>query len=143
MPVNFQWFGEGVKREVQTVVAEAVNSSADDILKDAKKNCPVEKYKSTAKSDYRQYQSRNPGSLKKSGRIVRWRKKNVVGAFIRFGGRGFMVNGIDTYYAPFVELGTPGTMTRMGDKRVAIKATPFLRNALKKNKRKLLKIKKL
>ncbi|MCP4553086.1 MAG: hypothetical protein GY834_13855 [Bacteroidetes bacterium] len=143
MEVKFKDFSEDVKREIQTVVAIAVFNTADAVLKTAKATCPVEKYSNKAKNRFKQFQNRKPGSLKNSGRIVKWKNADALGAYVKFGGRGYMVNGIDTYYAPFVELGTPGTITRYGKKRTAIKAKSFLRDSLKTHRKSMLKFKKV
>lgn len=133
MPVKFQWFGEDVKKTIGDNTEQQVNDVADNILKDAEKNAPVEISTTNKK--------RRPGSLKKSGRVVKFKKYGIFGAYIKFG--GIIVNGVKVFYAAFVDLGTPGTYTETGEKRTAIKSDPFLRNSLKNNKRKLLKIKKI
>ena len=50
----------------------------------------------------------------------------------------------DTFYAPFVELGTPGEMyksgKRKGSARVKIKKKAFMRPELKRNKSKIKKL---
>ncbi len=42
------------------------------------------------------------GELAASGKVTDWQKKHASGAYVSFGSNKI-------YYAPFVELGTPGT----------------------------------
>ena len=120
---HVRWYGPEIERLVDGALEVKTTGSAKRVLAEAKRNCPVG----------------DKGALKESGRIVVFTKDGVVGAYVKFGGQGYMSKGKDTYYGPFVELGTPGTVIRsgkgIGGKREPVKATPFLRDALKKEKR--------
>lgn len=120
------WNDEEVFRNIHGSAVAHCAEGASIVLKDAKRNCP----------------EGDSGALKESGRIQSWDKGNAVGAYVVFGGQGHIVNGVDTFYAPFVELGTPGTVFKNGKKkgraRVAIAAQPFIRTALRKNEKRIL-----
>ena len=73
------------------------------------------------------------GGLKKSIHIKTFKKVGIFGAYVKAGEKG------KEHIAGFVELGTPGTTTRHGKNRTPIKASPYMRPALKKNKRKIRK----
>ena len=119
-----------VLREVDKVVSESSERGAEDIAADARRDCPVEKGGKTDKYGNR------PGSLRDSIRVAKSKYEDG-GHLVVVGGKGPWG---DTFYAPFVELGTPGTEYRSGSRsgpRKPIKAHPFLRPAKNKNKRKI------
>ena len=130
---KLNWGGDELKRLTREKAFTACKSAAHAVLAEAKRTCPVEQapahsFGSGAKS----WQRRVPGSLRASGRINTFDQGGAVGAYVVFGsnhGR-YLVNGIDTYYAPFVELGTPGHIF-YGKAKIPIKANPFLRTALR------------
>lgn len=165
--VKIEWYGEEIKKAVLDACEEAVNEAAELVLKKAQALCPVETMESVARRTGKvatdsmgrkildssgrlisgnvrvsKYGAAS-GALKKSGRIVRFRKKGVVGAYVQFG--GIKVDRVDTYYGAFVELGTPGTKFRTktgywgkkAKQRVSVLAKPFLRPALKSSRAKI------
>jgi hypothetical protein len=140
--VKIEWRGEEVKNAVLDACEEVVNDAAELVLKKAQDRCPVETVESvarrTGKNGTGNYRVRNygaaSGSLKKSGRIARFRKKGVVGAYITFGGKE--VAGVDTYYGPFVELGTPGTTFQTKTGYWGHKIGEYYEGMIKKGKRK-------
>ncbi len=115
---NFKWNGAAVKVEVEGICEKAVNDGAKMVAKDARRLAPV-----------------RTGGLKKSIRIQKWKKPGIVGAYVVAGEKN------REHIARFVELGTPGETYKSGKKkgrsRTPIKAKPFLRPALKKNKSKI------
>lgn len=140
MNFSLDWQAERVGNAVMEVCENAVYDGAEFVLKRAERDCPVESIESVvarSKSDKVKRYGAKSGALKKSGRVVKFRKHGVVGAYVQFG--GITVDGVDTYYGPFVELGTPGTVFRakkgyFGHKpgtRVAVEAKAFLRPSLK------------
>lgn len=142
MSFTLEWSADQLTGDVLNACETVVFSGAEQVLKDAEANCPVESAESYNKRKAgpkaKQYGAKI-GVLKKSGRIVKFRKKSAVGAYVKFGGT--VVDGVDTYYGRFVELGTPGTSFKTkkgywgheGQQRVAVKAKPFIRPSLKKN----------
>jgi hypothetical protein len=72
------------------------------------------------------------GDLKESIDVVTWKNKGVVGAYVRAGAPG------EEHIANFVELGTPGEVytggAYKGQERTPIKADPYLRPALRRDK---------
>lgn len=143
MNFSLDWQAERVGNAVMDVCEDAVWEGAETVLKKAHRDCPVESVESVerrSKSAKVKRYGANPGALKESGRIVKFMKHGVIGAYIKFG--GIKVDGVDTYYGPFVELGTPGTSFRTekgywGHKagpRFEVEAKPFLRPALKSSK---------
>jgi len=148
MGVEVRTYGREVKRLVASIAVEEVDRTANLVLREARRDCPIESVESVIRrrssGRARRYGAAR-GAARRSGRIVRFRKNGVYGAYVKFG--GVVVNGVDTYYLPFVELGTPGTTFRSkkgywGHKgiktRVAIQAKPFLRTANKRQKSKHL-----
>lgn len=140
MTFSLDWQAQRVGNAVQDICEDAVWGGAERILKKAQASCPVETDDSVASrsgSDKVKRYGASSGALRKSGRIAKFKKSGVVGAYVLFG--GITVDGVDIYYAPFVELGTPGTTFQskkgyFGHKvsaRVAVEAKPFLRPSLK------------
>jgi len=118
MTFTLDWDGVAVIREVDMTVQRVVKKGAAAVLKDAKRRCPTGDSK----------------RLRDSGTVRKFKTKDAIGSYVSFGGG-------DAYYAPFVELGTPGTSYKSKYRkgpRIAIKKHPFLRPALKRNKRKIL-----
>ena len=113
---NFKidWNGKEVTREVENICEDAVMAGAKAIARDAKRLVSI-----------------NTGGLKKSIHVKTFKKTGVFGAFVKAGEEG------KEHIAGFVELGTPGTTTRKGKNRTPIKAKPYMRPALKKNKSKI------
>lgn len=137
MNFKLDWDTKPLFTAVDGKAVALVRRGAKLVLADAKAGCPVEKVGRKGRG----IKKRVPGSLRDSGRIVEWKKDDAVGVYVQFGGRGWIINGVDTYYGIFVALGTPGTTKEIklkegGTKtvpRVAIDASPFLQNALRKN----------
>jgi HK97 gp10 family phage protein len=136
---NLDWNDVEVQRVVDMTCEAAVNEGAEAVLKDAKALCPIEKNGRSGEG----WKVRVPGALRDSGRIVKFKNSSGVGAYVKFGGEGYMSKGVDTYYAAFVELGTPGEIykakSKKGQEREPIEAKPFIRPALRKNKTKIIK----
>lgn len=140
MSFSLDWQAERHCNTVMEVCESAVFDGAKKVKRRAEDKCPVESVESvqarSTSEKVKQYGAA-AGALKKSGRIVKFRKKGIVGAYVQFG--GITVDGVDTYYGPFVELGTPGTTFKtpkgyFGHKagqRVSVEASPFLRPGLK------------
>lgn len=162
MGVEVKTYGREVKALVASIVEEEVDRTAQLVLRDGRRECPIESTESVnrrkSSRKVQRYGARR-GALRKSGRVVKFRKNGVFGAYVKFG--GIVVNGVDTYYGAFVELGTPGTTfqgqkgywghtvakyadtTRRGKRgrrivakgqRVAVEAKSFLRPANKRQK---------
>ena len=112
--VNLEWHGRKVITEIEDICENAVMSGAKSVARDARRLVP-----------------KDTGGLKKSIRVKTFKKVGVFGAYIKAGEKG------KEHIAGFVELGTPGTTTRQGKNRTPIKAVPFMRPALKKNKSKI------
>jgi len=118
---NFKldWNEKELTAEVRAASKKAVLAGARDVAIDAKMNVPVDK-----------------GNLLFSIAVKTWEAHDAVGAYVTAGGKDL------GHIARFVELGTPGTIYKGGNKkgkeRKPIKANPYLRPALKKNKRKIL-----
>jgi HK97 gp10 family phage protein len=116
---KLDWGDEELTAEVQRSCKKAVLAGARDIAIDAKMRVPVD-----------------TGELLFSIEVKLWEKPDTIGAYVKAGGddRG--------HIARFVELGTPGAAYRSGKKkgeyRKPVKAKPYLRPALKKNKAKIL-----
>ncbi len=139
------WNGELWATLTMDASEAAIKEGAEVVLKKAKALCPVESEQSIrnrrTSNKVKAYGAKS-GSLRKSGRITVFRKADVVGAYIKFG--GIVVDGVDTYYAPWIELGTPGTEFKgkrgyfgrelkldSEKSRVPVEAKPFMRPALK------------
>ena len=143
MTFSFDWQAERVRGVVMDVVENAVYEGAETVLKKAQAKCPVESVESISQRSGSKKANRYgaaSGALKKSGRIIKFKKMGVIGAYVTFGGTN--TDGVDTYYGPFVELGTPGTQFKKGKGywghkvpyRVSVEAKPFLRPSLKSSK---------
>lgn len=117
---TLKWYPEKFKKEVDDATFDKIVNGAKLVLKDAERTAPVG---TIAREGNRGYKRRKPGTLRKSGRISTFRNEDGSGAYIKFGGRGHIVDGVDTYYAIFVEL----------------TGKPFLRMALKRNRNKIYK----
>lgn len=115
---KLDWHGRELIAEIEDICEDAVNAGAEKIARDARRLVPVD-----------------TGGLKKSIRVKSWKKPGVFGAYVKSGEKG------KEHIAGFVELGTPGTTFerkyRRGQKRTPIKASPYMRPALKKNKSKI------
>lgn len=135
---KMDWHGEALLKATRAMSAAACLSGAKKVLADAKVKCPVEKSAHViAAAAGKPWGKRVPGALRDSGRIATFDKGDAVGAYVVFGGRGYMSKGVDVYYGTFVELGTPGHKLNFfqGEERViAIPANPFLRKSLAKNR---------
>ncbi|MCP4553585.1 MAG: hypothetical protein GY834_16430, partial [Bacteroidetes bacterium] len=64
MEVKFKDFGEQLKLEIQAAIVIPLFNTAEAVKKTASKNYPMEKYSNTAKSPFKKFQNRKPGSLK-------------------------------------------------------------------------------
>jgi len=149
--MRLEWNDEEVLRDIGKITGKVTKEGAKKVVRDARRYCPKEKTGKTDKWGNR------PGSLRASIRIQKSKFKGG-GYLVIAGGKGFWG---DAFYAPFVELGTPGTVYRSGQKRfetikkfdvtgrrrtkkeyvskrVAVQAHPFMRKALARNKRRIL-----
>lgn len=119
MSFSLDWNEKELTAQVRGACKKAVLGGARDVAIDAKMNVPVDK-----------------GNLLFSIEVKPWEKHDAVGAYVTAGGKDM------GHIAGYVELGTPGTVYKRGKKkgkeRTPIKAKPYLRPALKKNKRKIL-----
>lgn len=117
---KLDWHGRKVIAEIENISEIAVKEGAEAVVRDAKLLVPVD-----------------TGDLKKSIHVKTFKKVGVFGAYIKAG------ENKKEHIAGFVELGTPGTVFerkyRKGQKRTPIKAKPYMRPALKKNKSKIRK----
>jgi len=117
--MKLEWLGEQLATRVDNKCRIAVEEGAKQVLADAKRGCPEK-----------------TGELEATGEIVSFKRKYAVGSYVKFGSK-------EAYYAPFVELGTPGTTFQtkgMKDKeRKPVDAKPFMRPALRKNKARIRK----
>lgn len=115
---NLDWHGKELIAEVEGACEDAVNAGAEKIARDARRLVP-----------------KNTRGLEKSIHVKKFKKTGVIGAYIKAGEKG------REHIAGFVELGTPGevfkTKSKKGQLRTPIKAKPYMRPALKKNKRKI------
>ena len=133
---KIDWHGKEVIAEIEDICEDAVITVAKAVARDA-----------------RRLVSKDTGGLKKSIRVKTFKKVGVFGAYIKAGEKG------KEHIAGFVELGTPGTIKKvqnpeftytkkrrrgnwktMAVKRTPIKAAPFMRPALKKNKSKIRRV---
>ena len=116
MSFTMEWEGEGLKNRVKIVAERNVLDSARRVQAGAKKRVPIDN-----------------GDLKESIDIKTWKNKGVEGAYILAGAPG------EEHIAHFVELGTPGEIytggAYKGQKRTPIKAAPYLRPALRAEKK--------
>lgn len=130
---KIDWNDREVIAEIENICEEAVMSGAKAVARDAKRLVP-----------------KDTGGLKKSIHVKTFKKVGVFGAYVKAGEKG------KEHIAGFVELGTPGTTMKvqnpgftytkkrrrgnwktMSVKRTPIKASPYMRPALKKNKSKI------
>lgn len=115
---KLDWHGKELIAEIEDICEDAVNAGAEAVASDARRLVP-----------------KDTGGLKKSIRVKKWKKPGVFGAYIKAGEKG------REHIAGFVELGTPGevykTKSKKGQSRTPIKAKPYMRPALKKNKAKI------
>lgn len=113
---TLEWNGEDLKKRVHAVSKKNVELSAKRVTAGAKKRVPVDN-----------------GTLKESIDEKVWENKGVVGAYVEAGAPG------EEHIAKFVELGTPGEVytggSYKGQKRAPIKADPYLRPALRAEKK--------
>ncbi len=112
---KLDWNGEQLKAKVLKVCEKNVRDSAERVASSARQNV-----------------SKDTEGLKNSIKVKTWSKKGACGAIIEAGEKG------KEHIAGFVELGTPGDKWLSGKKkdknRTPIKAAPYLRPALKKEK---------
>lgn len=113
---KLNWNDESLTAEVLGICKRVTKDKAEDIAADARANCP-----------------KDSGELAEKIEVVEFQKKDAVGAYIKAGGKDL------GHIARFVELGTPGTEYKSGERkdseRTPVKAKPYLRPALKKHKR--------
>ncbi len=116
---KLDWNEPEVTAEVRGACKDAVLQGARDVAIDAKMNVPVD-----------------TGGLMNSVTVKTWEREDAVGAYVTAGVKD------KEHIARFVELGTPGEVykgsKKEGQPRAPIKAQPYLRPALKKNKSKIL-----
>lgn len=119
MSFEMEWYGENVKKRVLSVTRKNVDMSAKRVMRGAKKRVPVD-----------------TGGLKESIADRKWENKGVVGSYVESGEKG------QEHIATFVEIGTPGDVytggAYKGQKRTPLPAKPYLRPALKEEKRKFV-----
>jgi len=119
MNFSLEWNEKELTGAVRGACKKVVHGGARDVAIEAKKNVPVDN-----------------GDLLNSIEVNSWENNEAVGAYVTAGGKDL------GHIARFVELGTPGTVYKSGKKkgkdRTPVKAKPFLRPALKKNKAKIL-----
>jgi len=115
---ELKWYQDIFQKSTDIAIAKAIKKDVDKVLRDAKSKVKVGTI--TREGSKRDYQNRKPGSLKKSGRNFVYKGKDEIVGYVNFGGRGFIVDGIDVYYGLIEE-----TMN------------PFLRPALRKNSNKI------
>lgn len=105
-----------------------VSDIADAVAKNG-----AERIASDARNILTQNQSVDTGELKGTIRVEK-SKYPEGGYIVKMGSK-------KAWYGPFVELGTPGTSYKAksmkGKSRIPIKAKPFMRPALEKNKKKI------
>ena len=135
--IKIEWHGKGLQMTIAGICKKAIKKTADKVERDARKLVPKSATEKWQNPGYRHdARDRKPGGLRDSITSTYWDKTGVYGAFVQAGESG------REHIAGFVELGTPGTTKRSTGKgkqtRTPIKARPFLRPALKKNKRKFL-----
>lgn len=124
---NFKidWHGIKLIGEIEDICETAIKERAKAVAKDAKR---------ILRSKIK-HKNKSTKGLEKSIHVKTFKKVGVFGAYIKAGEKG------KEHIAGFVELGTPGTIFerkyRRGQKRTPIKAVPFMRPALKKNKSKI------
>jgi len=117
---DIEWHEDEAVFEIDRAITAVVHDGADKVFEEAVNKCPVGK-NAREGTKYRSWKKRVPGSLKKSGRINKFKNTDGAGAYIQFGGEGYVVGEVDTYYGIFVEY----------DRQ-------FLRKALKKHRRRIL-----
>lgn len=119
---NFKldWHGRELIAAVEGICENAVFGGAEKIARDARRFVP-----------------KDTRGLGKSIHVKKFKKTGVVGAYVKAGEKG------REHIAGFVELGTPGEVckakSKKGQPRTPIKASPYMRPALKKNKAKIRK----
>ncbi len=117
---SFEWNGDEMKAKVFGVCEKNVKQSAENVKKNARRNVSVEN-----------------GDLGESIEVKTWSKPGVSGAYVEAGEKD------QEQIARFVELGTPGDVytggAYKGQERTPIKAKPYLRPAIKKEKNKFKK----
>ena len=130
---KLEWHGKKLTGLIEDICEDAVRVGAKAVARDAKRLVP-----------------KDTGGLKKSIHIKTFKKPGIFGAYIKAGEKG------KEHIAKFIELGTPGTTKKIQNvkfdparkrrsgnwkttsvKRTPIKAAPFMRPALKKNKSKI------
>lgn len=115
---KLDWNGKELIAEVEGICEDAVFGGAKKIAKDARRFVP-----------------KDTRGLEKSIHVKKFKKTGVIGAYVKAGEKD------KEHIAGFVELGTPGETYRIkskkGQTRTPIKASPYMRPALKKNKRKI------
>jgi len=140
---ELEWNGKELKAQIEAVAEDNVMKAARRVRAGAKKRVLVDN-----------------GYLKESIHIIKWKEKGVVGAYVAAGKRG--EDSGDAYIAMFVELGTPGETMRVRQdvkfrtqrmvngrmtwvkrrrtimKRTPIKAKPYLRPALRSEKKRFV-----
>ena len=115
---NLDWNGGELIAEIEDICEDVVNAGAKKIARDARRLVP-----------------KDTRGLEKSIHVKTFKKLGVFGAYVKAGEKG------KEHIAGFVELGTPGETFRIkskkGQPRTPIKASPYMRPALKKNKNKI------
>ena len=114
---KLDWNGKELIAEIENICEDAVKKRAKAVARDARRFVP-----------------KDTGGLKKSIHVKTFKKPGVFGAYVKAGEKG------KEQVAGFIELGTPGETykikSKRGQSRTPIKASPYMRPALKKNKRK-------
>ena len=103
--ITIKWDSEKFMKAVDAGLAGVIDGAAEDVLETAVQLCPVGTVTREASGKSALYgktwSARKPGSLKKSGRVYKFKNSDGIGAYIKFG--GVVVDGIDTYYGQIVE----------------------------------------
>lgn len=117
---SLEWHGEELKSKVSKVCESAVRMSSGRIEATAKRLVP-----------------KQTRGLQGSIKARTWKNKKACGGIVEAGEKG------REHIARFVELGTPGDVytarSKKGRKRTPIKPKPYLRPALRREKRRFLK----
>ena len=129
--VLIKWYDRELLAELKPLLNKLEKAAARRILAAAKRRCPVwdgegRKISASDKS----WKKREPGSLKKSLRIVPSKYKD--------GGYAVVAGNYDVFYASFVELGTKSWWARREGKeypRRPLPEDPFLRGPVEREKR--------
>jgi len=129
---RIEWDDVSVKKELRAATQAASFTAAEGVAVLARMFAPVGNRQYVARRGGKEWQSRRPGRLRRSIHAYRSKYPN--------GGAVVVAGGQVSFYARFVELGTPGTKRRVqkvsgkrdrNATRTPIQANPFMGKALK------------